>query len=52
MLVSKENKMIEGLLFWLDLGLMIYLCWRVIKIARDTSNDLGLFAFKESKKSK
>lgn len=42
--------MIEGLLFWMDLGLMIYLCWRVVKIKKGDSPNLGLFSFKEMDK--
>jgi len=42
--------MIEGLLFWLDLGLMIYLCWRIVKYTKGKSPDLGLFSFKDSDK--
>lgn len=42
--------MIEGLLFWLDLALMIYLCWRLIKYRKGESPDLGLFSFKETDK--
>lgn len=44
--------MAEGLLFWLDLGLMIYLCRKIIKISRGESADLGLFAFKETDETK
>ena len=42
--------MIEGLLFWLDLALMIYLCWQLIKYIKGQSPDLGLLAFKETEK--
>ncbi len=42
--------MIEGMLFWLDLGLMIYLCWRLIKLRKGEAPDLGLFSFKETDK--
>jgi len=44
--------MAEGMLFWLDLGLMIYLCWKIIKKMRGDSVDLGLFAFKETDQNK
>jgi len=42
--------MYEGLLFWVDLGLMIYLCWRLIKLSRGQSTDLGLFSYKDMDK--
>ena len=42
--------MFEGMLFWADLGLMIYLCWRLIKLQRGQATDLGLFAYKDSDK--
>jgi hypothetical protein len=44
--------MIEGILFWLDLGLMIYLCWKIIKKSRGESDDLGLFSMKEMDQKK
>jgi hypothetical protein len=37
--------MVEGMLFWLDVCLMIYLCWKIIQCTRGESHDLGLFSF-------
>jgi hypothetical protein len=42
--------MIEGLLFWLDLALMMYLCWLISKYTKGEAQDLGLFSFKDSEK--
>jgi hypothetical protein len=43
---------VEGMLFLLDLGLMIYLSWKLIKNMRGESPDLGLFSFKKMEKQK
>lgn len=45
--------MIEAALFALDLILVAYCCWIVIRIEKKTvieSTDLGVFAFKKNKK--
>ena len=42
--------MIEGLLFWLDLAMMMYLCWLLIKYTKGEAPDLGLFSYKDTDK--
>ncbi|OLP07311.1 hypothetical protein [Rhodoferax antarcticus] len=42
--------MVEGLLFWLDLALMMYFCWRIIKLTKGEAKDLGIFSFKDTEK--
>lgn len=44
--------MIEAALFALDLLVMVYACWVVIRASRHTqvkASDLGLFAYKENR---
>ncbi|WP_332740832.1 hypothetical protein [Hydrogenophaga sp.] len=44
--------MIESILFALDLLVVTYCCWIVVRVSRKpqvTASDLGFFAFKESK---
>jgi hypothetical protein len=38
--------MSEGMLFWVDLSVMIYLCWKIIQQTRGKSPDLGLLSFR------
>ncbi|WP_332749618.1 hypothetical protein [Hydrogenophaga sp.] len=44
--------MIESILFALDLLVVTYCCWIVVRVGRKPqvmASDLGFFAFKESK---